>query len=91
MAEIMFKILKQKKEITLEDILIQFEISAATAYNVQRALKALCQKSDECEVVIKSRRTVFVWHSSKELQEKVEEDEEEEIDKIMDAEPAQNQ
>ena len=89
MAEVAFKILRERGEMSLEDIVRQFEISVSTAYNVQRALRALCENNEACEVVIKNRRTVFVWHSSKELQEKDEKDEEEnereEIEKILDA------
>ncbi len=47
MSEIMYKILGKKKEITLEDIISQFEISAPTAYNVQRTLRMICEKHPE--------------------------------------------
>jgi predicted transcriptional regulator len=62
MAEIMYRILEKKKEITLEDIIMQFEIAPSTAYNIQRLLRAICEKHpDECEVQTRNRRTVFVW------------------------------
>jgi hypothetical protein len=71
MAEIMYKILEKKKEITLEDILAQFEIAPSTAYNVQRTLRMICERHpDECEVQTKNRRTVFVW-IKKETEEKI--------------------
>ncbi len=81
MAEIMYKILEKKKEITLEDIVLQFEVAPSTAYNIQRLLRVMCEKhADECEVRTKNRRTVLVWI-------KKEEEQEEEIRKILDAKP----
>jgi predicted DNA-binding protein YlxM (UPF0122 family) len=88
MAEIMYKILQQKKEISLEDILAQFEISASTAYNVQRTLRMICEKHpDECEVQTKNRRTIFKWikKTTEESQER------QEIEKVLNAQPAPNQ
>jgi hypothetical protein len=86
MAEIMYKILQQKKEITLEDIVMQFEIAPSTAYNVQRLLRAICEKHpDECEIRTKSRKTVFVWIKNEET---IEDKEKEEIEKILNAQPA---
>jgi hypothetical protein len=88
MAEIMYKILKEKKEITLEDIVMQFEIAPSTAYNVQRILRSICERHpDECEVKTKNRRTVFVWIKNEEGQE--EDKEKEEIEKILNAQPAE--
>jgi len=88
MAEIMYKILQQKKEISLEDILAQFEISASTAYNVQRTLRMICEKHpDECEVQTKNRRTIFKWIKNEETTE--EGQEEQEIEKILNAQPAE--
>ena len=77
----MYKILEKKKEITLEDIILQFEIAPSTAYNIQRLLRVMCEKHpDECEVRTQNRRTVLVWI-------KKEEEQEEEIRKILDAKP----
>jgi vacuolar-type H+-ATPase subunit I/STV1 len=87
MAEIMYKILKEKKEITLEDIVMQFEIAPSTAYNVQRILRSICERHpDECEVKTKNRRTVFVWIKEEIKQE---DKEAEEIEKILNAQPAE--
>ncbi len=81
----MYKILQQKKEITLEDIIMQFEIAPSTAYNVQRLLRAICEKhKEECEVKVKNRRTVFVWVKEETKQE---DKEAEEIEKILNAKP----
>jgi len=89
MAKIMYKILEKKKEITLEDIIMQFEIAPSTAYNVQRILRMICEKHpDECEVQTKNRRTVFVWIKN---EEKTEQKEAQEIEKILNAQPAPNQ
>jgi hypothetical protein len=89
MAEIMYKILQQKKEITLEDIVMQFEIAPSTAYNVQRILRSICERHpDECEVKTKNRRTVFVWVKEEIKQE---DKEAEEIEKILNAKPAEQQ
>jgi len=90
MAEVAFKILRERGEMSLEDIVRQFEISVSTAYNVQRALRALCENNEACEVVIKNRRTVFVWHSKELKDEKPEENEREEIEKILDAHTRRN-
>jgi hypothetical protein len=87
MAEIMYKILQQKKEITLEDIVMQFEIAPSTAYNVQRILRSICERHpDECEVKIKNRRTVFVWIKNEET---TQQEEAKEIEKILNAQPAE--
>ncbi len=89
MAKIMYKILEKKKEITLEDIIMQFEIAPSTAYNVQRTLRMICERHpDECEVQTKNRRTVFVWIKN---EEKTEQKEAQEIEKILNAQPAPNQ
>ena len=85
----MYKILQQKKEITLEDIVMQFEIAPSTAYNVQRILRSICERHpDECEVKTKNRRTVFVWVKEEIKQE---DKEAEEIEKILNAKPAEQQ
>jgi len=77
----MYRILQKKKQITLEDILAQFEVAPSTAYNVQRVLRSLCERHpEECEVQVRNRRTVLVW--TKEPQQG-----EEEIRKILDAKP----
>ncbi len=82
----MYKILQQKKEITLEDILAQFEIAPSTAYNVQRTLRMICERHpDECEVQTKNRRTIFKWIKNEET--KQEDKEAEEIEKILNAKP----
>jgi len=90
MAEIMYKILQQKKEITLEDIIMQFEIAPSTAYNVQRLLRAICEKhKEECEVKVKNRRTVFVWVKNEETTVNMSIEERQEIEKILNAQPAE--
>ena len=87
MAKIMYKILEKKKEITLEDIIMQFEIAPSTAYNVQRILRSICERHpDECEVQTKKRRTIFKWIKN---EEKTEDKEAEEIEKILNAQPAE--
>lgn len=61
-AKIMYEIMKKKGEVSLEDILSQFEVSVSTAYNIQRALRAICEKhQDECEIVYKNRKTIFKY------------------------------
>lgn len=83
----MYKILKEKKEITLEDIVMQFEIAPSTAYNVQRILRSICERHpDECEVKTKNRRTVFVWIKN---EESTQQEEAKEIEKILNAQPAE--
>ncbi|ARM76419.1 hypothetical protein [Acidianus manzaensis] len=80
----MFNVLKKKGQISLEDIVLQFEISPATAYNVQRALRAICEQHlEECEVVEKGRRTLFIYRKNEEEEQK----EQEEIQKILSAKP----
>ena len=74
MAEIMYKILREKGEVSLEDIVWQFDISPSTAYNVQRLLRSMCEKNyPNCEVTTKNRRTVLVWKkmSSEQEEQKV--------------------
>jgi len=88
MAQVMFKILREKKEVTLEDIVMQFQISASTAYNVQRILKSLCERTEECEVTIRNRRTVFIWKGKEESKEKeIQQEEAKELEKILNAKP----
>ncbi len=88
MAQVMFKILREKKEVTLEDIVIQFQISASTAYNVQRILKSLCERSEECEVTIRNRRTIFIWKGKEESnKETLKQEDVKEIENILNAKP----
>uniref|UniRef100_UPI0000D834F9 HYPOTHETICAL 13.2 KDA PROTEIN n=1 Tax=Sulfolobus spindle-shape virus 1 TaxID=244589 RepID=UPI0000D834F9 len=89
MAEIMYKILEKKGELTLEDILAQFEISVPSAYNIQRALKAICERHpDECEVQYKNRKTTFKWIKQEQKEEQKQEQTQDNIAKIFDAQPA---
>ncbi len=56
---------------------------------MQRILRMICEKHpDECEVQTKNRRTVFVWIKN---EEKTEQKEAQEIEKILNAQPAPNQ
>jgi DeoR/GlpR family transcriptional regulator of sugar metabolism len=83
MAEIMYKILRERGEVSLEDIVWQFDVSPSTAYNVQRLLRSMCEKNyPQCEVTTRNRRTVLVWKTS-------EQEEQKEIKDILDAEPGQ--
>ena len=94
MAQIMYKILEKKKQISLEDIIAQFEISVSTAYNIQRALRMICeQHPDECEVQTKNRKTIFKWikYEQTTKQKEITELEAKEIEKILNAKPAPNQ
>ncbi len=92
MAQVMFKILREKKEVTLEDIVIQFQISASTAYNVQRILKSLCERSEECEVTIRNRRTIFIWKGKEESnKETLKQEDVKEIENILNAKPEGSQ
>jgi len=82
MAEIMYKILREKGEVSLEDIVWQFDISPSTAYNVQRLLRSMCEKNyQNCEVTTKNRRTVLVWKRTSEQEE------EQRVREILDAKP----
>ncbi len=88
MAQVMFKILREKKEVTLEDIVIQFQISASTAYNVQRILKSLCERTEECEATVRNRRTIFIWKGKEESnKETLKQEDVKEIENILNAKP----
>jgi hypothetical protein len=82
MAQVMYKILKHRRQVSLEDIIAQFEVSTTTAYNVQRALRMICQKHpQECDIQTKNRRTVFVWIENEQGEET------QEAEKILNAKP----
>lgn len=86
-AEIMYQILKNKGEVTLEDILRQFNVSVSTAYNVQRALRALCENHpDECEIEYRDRKTVFKYKGNK---QNISDEELKEVERILNARPEQ--
>lgn len=85
-AQVMYQILKQKGEITLEDIIMQFEVSVSTAYNIQRALKALCEKhEDECEIIVRDRKTVFRYKGKQNISD----EELKKVEEILNAKPEQ--
>ncbi|MCY0882325.1 MAG: hypothetical protein OWQ50_00550 [Acidianus infernus] len=53
--------LKEKKEITTEDIILSYNVTPPVAYSVLTVLKALClQHPEECQVVRRGRKTVIV-------------------------------
>ena len=90
-AKIMYEILRSRKEITVDDIIFQFEVAPSTAYNIAHILELLCERSGEGE---KSKRT-FRWvggtetkaaEDTEEVQDqKVEEDQE--IARILNSRP----
>lgn len=53
--------LKERKEITTEDIIVGYNLTPSVAYSVLTVLKALCQQhSDECQVTKRGRKIVIV-------------------------------
>ncbi|QGA67418.1 hypothetical protein [Sulfolobus sp. E11-6] len=50
-AQIMYEILKKKGQITIEDIIFQFEVSPSTAYNIAKLVYMLCERDEtgSCE------------------------------------------
>lgn len=59
-AEQLFAKLREKKEITTEDIIMSYNVTPSVAYAVLTVLKALClQHPEECQVVRRGRKTVI--------------------------------
>lgn len=90
-AKIMYEILRSRKEISIDDIILQFEIAPSTAYNIAHILEILCERSGEC---VRSKRS-FRWVGGTETKaaevteevqdQKVEEDQE--IARILNSRP----
>ncbi|AON96423.1 hypothetical protein [Acidianus two-tailed virus 2] len=60
-AEQLLAKLREKKEITTEDIIAIYNVSPSVAYSVLTVLKALCQqRPEECQIIKRGRKTVIV-------------------------------
>ncbi|WP_338604883.1 hypothetical protein AAGT10_14910 (plasmid) [Sulfolobus tengchongensis] len=90
-AKIMYEILKRKKEITVDDIIFQFEIAPSTAYNIAHILELMCERTGECETIERKGRKTFKWlEGTEETETKVAvkaASEENEVNDIFNAKP----
>ncbi|QGA87243.1 hypothetical protein [Sulfolobus spindle-shaped virus] len=66
-AKSALQILKKKGELSVEDLIIQFEIAPSTAYNILKMVEILCERDEEgyCEVLDFPRR--IVWKSNDQM------------------------
>ncbi|AON96487.1 hypothetical protein ATV_gp07 [Bicaudavirus pozzuoliense] len=60
-AQQLFSKLREKKEITAEDIIAIYNVTPSVAYAIFTVLKVMCQQHQgECQAIKRGRKTVIV-------------------------------
>jgi len=86
-AKLLVKILQAKGELDVYDIMLQFEISYTRAIPIMKLLRKICEAQEICTYDEREHKLVSLNAKKEKVEqdEKPEENEREEIEKILDA------
>jgi len=84
-AKLLVKILQAKGELDVYDIMLQFEISYTRAIPIMKLTRKICEAQEICTYDEKEHKLVSLNAKKEKVEQDEEENEREEIEKILDA------